>query len=412
MATPEGRNFKLNVAEGVAFMTGAAFLSQAAILPLFVAQYTDAKWALGLITAVSMLGMTASQCLGAAYTAGAKSFWGAFRFQTLLPRLAVAALCLVPWLPASWALPAFFVVFGLYTFALGFNAPVWYEMIAQVIPADRRGHFMGLRSAIGGVTSLGAMAAAGWVLDAVPAPRNFAALFAGAAALMFLSYFWIMQTRHDWAPLDARRRSAPPFWPSALRLLKEHVNFRRYVLSRLVLSGTVMGTAFYVIYGKETFGLTMAQSSLLAIAFVYLPNVAGLFWGRLCDQVGNKPLQVPAALIAGAAHGVFLAVPSLPVFVACLAVIGCANVIFNICDSKWLLELDRERCGAVVSFFNLALMPSSVVLALGSGAIAQALGMPALFGLTAISWIAGGVLLALAVAEPRRAAVAPAPGPT
>lgn len=404
MASREARNFKYNVAEGVAFITGSAFVSQAAILPLFVAQYTDARWVLGLITAVSMLGMTASQCLGAAYTAGAPSFWTTCRFQFLLPRLALLLMCVVPWLPPAWALPAFFLAFGLYTFTLGFNAPVWFEFISHVIPPDHRGHFLGLRNAIGGITSLAAMGAASWVLDTVPAPANFGVLFATAAALMFLSFFWIVQTRHDWTEADEKRHQAPPFWNSAVALLKENANFRSYVMSRLVLSGSVMGTAFYVVHGKEAFGLSVAQSSLLAIAFVYLPGMAGLLWGKLCDQWGNKPLQVPAAVAAGAAHLVFLAVPSLPVFVACLTVIGCANVIFNICDGKWLLELDRERCGAVVSFFNLALMPSSVVLSLGSGAIAQALGMPALFGLTGLAWIAGGLLLAASVREPRREA--------
>ena len=404
MATQDARNFNYNVAEGVAFMTGSAFVSTAAILPLFVAQYTDAKWTFGLITAVSMLGMTAAQCLGAAYTAGAPSLWNTFRIQVLVPRLAMALMCLVPWLPAGWALPAFFVAFGLYTFTMGFNTPVWFEFISHVIPPDRRGHFMGLRNAIGGVTSLAAMGAASWVLAALPAPANFGVLFGAAAVLMFLSFAWMLETRHDWTGADAKRRQAPPFWGSARRLLQENGNFRRYVLSRLLISGSVMGTAFYVVYGKDTFGLSVAQSSLLAIALVYLPGLAGLVWGKLCDQLGNKPLQVPAAIVAGLAHLVFLAVPSLPVFVGCLIAIGCANVVYNICDSKWLLELDRERCGAVVSFFNLALMPTSVALSLGSGAIAQVLGMPALFGLTGLAWILGGVFLAAAVAEPEREA--------
>jgi MFS family permease len=398
---PTSRNFKLNVAEGVAFTTGGAFVSQAAILPLFVAQYTDARWALGMITAVSMLGMTASQCLGAAYTASARSFWATCKLQFLLPRLALAAMCIVPWLPGPWALGAFFLAFGLYTFALGFNAPVWFQFVSHVIPSDRRGRFMGIRSAIGGITSLLAMGAASWVLAALPVPGNFGACFVLAAMLSFLSLYLITRTRFDWSQADQRLQQAPPFWPSALTLLREHGNFRRYVLSRLVLSGSVMGTAFYVVYGMELFHLSASQSLLFAIALLYLPNIAGIVWGQLSDRWGNKPLQVPAALAAGAAHLLFLAVPSLPVYVLCLAVIGCANVIFAICDSKWLLELDRERCGAVVSFFNLALMPTSVVLSLASGPIAQVLGMPAVFAMTALCWAGGGLLLWLAVTERR-----------
>lgn len=396
----EARNYALNVGEGVAVITAGVFFSQSAILPLFVARHTDAAWALGLIPAIALLGGQLPQLIGAAAVAKSRDFRSTFLFHTALPRIALAILALTPLLPPQVALVGFFVTFGLYTLMSGFNAPSWFEFISHVVPAPLRGRFFGDRNTIGGLTGLAALGGSGWLLATLPYPYNFSACFLVAAALWVVSYGCMGATRHDWRAVNASREAAPAFMPSAIALLREHAGFRAYVAARWLLAGSVMGAAFYVVHAQRTFHLTTAQSSLLAMALVVLPNLTGVVWGRLCDRVGNRRVQVPVAMAAALACWTLLLAPGLGVYAGALFVIGCANVVINISDSKWLTELDPARCGMVVSFFNLSLLPASVLFSLGAGAIAQVAGMPAVFFGAGLAWFAGALaLMAIGVRE-------------
>lgn len=395
------RNYALNVGEGVCVITAAVFFSQSAILPLFVARHTDATWALSLIPIIAILGVQLPQLVGAAIVAKSADFRATFLRLGLLPRLAMVGLALSPWLPGHWALVGLFVAFGLSTLACGAHAPAWYEFIAHVVPGHLRGRFFGDRNALGGLTGLAALGATSWLLQALPYPANFSACFSVAALLWFVSYACMWATRHDWRHVDAARADAQPFWRSAVAMFQEHAGFRRYVAARWLVSGSIMGVAFYVIFAQRHFHLSAAQSSLLAMAMTLLPGLLGRVWGRLIDTFGLRRVQVPAAVAGGLACWLLLVAPSLPVYALGLFVIGCANMIVMIGDSKWLTELDPARCGAVVSCFNLATCPASVGFSMAAGLIAQVAGMPVVFFLTGVAWLAGAALVAWALGEPR-----------
>ncbi|MNS74748.1 Major Facilitator Superfamily protein [compost metagenome] len=270
-----------------------------------------------------------------------------------------------------------------------------------MVPGHLRGRFFGDRNALGGLTGLAALGATSWLLATLPYPANFSACFSVAAGLWFVSYACMGATRHDWARVDAARADAQPFWRSAVALLRDHAGFRRYVAARWLVSGSIMGVAFYVIFAQRHFHLTVAQSSLLAMALTLLPGLLGMLWGRWIDTLGLRRVQVPAAVVGGLACWLLLVAPSLPLYALGLFLIGCANMIVMIGDNKWLTELDPARCGAVVSCFNLAMCPASVGFSLAAGLIAQAAGMPVVFFLTGAAWLVGAVLVAWALGEPR-----------
>jgi hypothetical protein len=94
------------------------------------------------------------------------------------------------------------------------------------------------------------------------------------------------------------------------------------------------------------------------------------------------------------------------VYAAGLLLVGFANIVYSITDNKWLLELVPERPGAVLSFFNLALLPVVVGASLGAGPLAQRLGTPVLFVITALAWTLGAWVISR-LAEPRLGPVAP-----
>jgi Na+/melibiose symporter-like transporter len=233
-------------------------------------------------------------------------------------------------------------------------------------------------------------AAAGAVLAAVPGPRGFAACFAIAAALAVLAYAFFAATRHDWAGFTAAR-GATGFWREAVALVRTSAPFRGYLLARVCMTATVASTGFYAIHAVEAFGLTAAQASLLSIAIVFVPNLTAASWGLLADRVGNRRVQVPAVAAAAVANLALAATPPLPVYVGLLVVAGFVNVVNQLVDNKFLMELDPARCGTLLGALNLALTPWLLVLPLGAGVLAELAGVGAVFAAT-------GAALGLAVA--------------
>ncbi|HBN07200.1 MAG TPA: hypothetical protein DD435_00655 [Cyanobacteria bacterium UBA8530] len=390
------KNFILNMGDGAAFNGGMAFIAPAAILPLFVHHYTSAGWVLGLVMGLFMLGLCLPQPFGAANAAQLSDLWSSVRGQFLLPRLALVGMATTPWLPDHLALPGFFLFFTLYSFFLGFQIPLWYAFLAQFVPPEERGKFFGYRGAFGGLFGLLGALAAGWCLQSLPHPWGFGSCFFMAALLQSISYLFVTSTEKEEREIE---RPEASFFASGLALLRENSRFKRYLLSRIVLSGSTMATAFYVIHAKSLFSLTAAQSSLLAIALVYLPATLGVIWGPLSDTWGARNMQVGGAVLAGVANLFILGERSLYGYLALLFLAGCGNLAVTQLDGKWLMELDEGRQGAVVSFFNLALVPSTALLPMVAGFLSDYWGMPSVFAATAGFWLSGGLMLAFLVEE-------------
>ena len=386
------RNFALNVLDGMLFATGAAFFTHAGLVPLFVSTLTPARWPIGLVTPVLLVGIAVTQLLGAAYAAGRPDLWRTLRVTSVAPRLWVLALAFVPFVPPPYTLPCFFGVWAMYALSLGFCIPIWATFVAQVIPARDRGKFFGLRAALGAVMGIAGTGGAAAVLAALPGPTGFAACFAIATALLTLSMLACWATRHDWRAFEAQRQEAGgAFWADARAAVARNPAFRSYLAARVCMTASTAATGYYAVHGAAVYHLTMAQGSLLAFAIVIVPNLTSVLWGVLADRLGNRWAQVPAIAAASVAHLVLAQTPALPVYVGCLVLAGLVNVVNQLVDNKYMMELDEERCGTLLGALNLALAPALLLLPALAGVLAELAGVPAVF-------VATGAALALATA--------------
>ena len=81
----------------------------------------------------------------------------------------------------------------------GFTANAWQSMIAKIIPSNWRGTFFGAQAGLANVLISVAAIAAGFILDKVHDPLNFALCFALTIVGMGLSMFFMGLTRE---PVD------------------------------------------------------------------------------------------------------------------------------------------------------------------------------------------------------------------
>ena len=126
--------------------------------------------------------------------------------------LVVAAVASARWPGLSLAL--FLTAYGWRTMGGGAMGPAWQDMIARVIPLDRRGRFWGLSSSLGVGCGVAGSLLSAWLLRTLPFPDSFVALFAMAASLVTISWFFLAQTREPPQRVTAPRRSQRQFWPA------------------------------------------------------------------------------------------------------------------------------------------------------------------------------------------------------
>ncbi|TVR51737.1 MAG: MFS transporter, partial [Spirochaetaceae bacterium] len=157
-------NFWVNILD-LSFITlGSALVSRETVMPLLVSRLTDSNIAIGAISSVFTLGLLLPQLFVANFSerlVRKKPFvmvLGGLGERLPFLLIGVAILVFGRTHPGI-ALGAFFFLLAASAVCNGIATPAWFDMIAKVIRAERRGLFSGLSHSIG--AGMAALSAAG-----------------------------------------------------------------------------------------------------------------------------------------------------------------------------------------------------------------------------------------------------------
>ena len=185
-------NFLVNTLDGAAFGFGMSFFSSTIILPLFVSHFTDNPLTIGLISFLGWGGVLLPQLFmaNAVERAPIKKFFP-MTLGFFLERLPVFLLAPVVYFLATrqpiLTLIIFFVLYTWHNVGAGVIIVGWQDMIAKVIPVEKRGRFFGISNFIGNGTGILGALVVPFVLDKFTFPLGYVFSFAVAGALFFLS---------------------------------------------------------------------------------------------------------------------------------------------------------------------------------------------------------------------------------
>lgn len=400
-------NFSVNTADVVFITLGLSLISRETVLPVLISHLTDSKIAIGLLPAVWSLGYYLPQLLTANFTEG-------LRYKKPFVMLVSGLGERVPYLLVAlavlfWAESSPFAVLvillagiGMAGASAGIATPAWFDMIAKVIPIQRRGLWSGLGHGLGALLGVAGAYAVGRILGAYAYPQNF-------ATLLFLAFFFVVIS---WISLSLTRE--PPSTTTKVRIplirylsqlpavLGRDRNYRRYLISRTVINLGAMATGFFIVYGRERFALDGAQVGLLTGVLIGSVAVLNLVWGVTGDRVGHKTVLTGAALAMAGAPIVALLAPDSGWLVLTFVLLGAGmageqasslNIILEFCA-----EEDRPT---YIGLTNTLLAPVLIVAPIVGGWLATVFGFPVLFVVAALIASAGMLLLALWVREPR-----------
>jgi MFS family permease len=401
-------NFLVNSLDGASFWFGMSFISSTIILPLYVSHFTNSPLLIGLIPFLSTAGYLVPQLFtsNAVERAPRKKFFpvtiGFFLERVPIFLLAPTAYFLATSRP-TLALIAFLGLYAWHTIGAGMIIVGWQDMIAKIIPVEKRGRFFGITNFLGnGAGILGALAVP-FVLDKYAFPSGYVISFALAGALIFLSWVFLSLAREP-----AVQNSKPPvsqmdYLRSLPEVLRKDRNFRMYLLSQIVFYLSGMAIGFLAVYAVQTWHMSDATAGGFTIALQIGLALGNLFFGFLADRKGHKlSLEICVALnIASLILAIFA--PSLWWFFPVFFLRGAINGGTFVSGISIVYEFtDAENRATYIGLANTLPGVAGAIAPLLGGLLADVISYQGMFILAAIIGVISWILLRFAVREPRQ----------
>ncbi len=287
------------------------------------------------------------------------------------------------------------------SFAIGLASPFFDNASSAVLPeiVDRhaleRANSWNQSSLLLCANLIGPPVGAALFVWQASAPLGIeAASFVGSALLV---------AQVAWAGNRPARTGAAPTREvvEGLRYLWNHQLLRSLGLMLAVINGLTGGiVAIFVLYVLEVLKLPEAAYGWLVAAFAVGGLIGAYAAGRVRAAVGIFGTVVGVGLLFVVGAVLLGAVPALPAVVVAILLIGLGSVLWNVVTVSLRQRIvPKEMLGRVTSVYRMVGMGARPLGAIGSGALAHAIGTGALTDADGIrvSYLVGAGILLLAV---------------
>jgi MFS family permease len=401
-------NFAVNSLDGASFWFGMSFFSSTIIIPLFVSHFTDNPLVFGLIPFLGWAGVLIPSLFmaNAVERAPLKKFFPV-NLGFFLERLPLFFLAPVVYFLAVsqplLTLVIFFLLYAWHNFGAGVIIVGWQDMIAKVIPVERRGRFFGITNFIGNAAGILGALAVPFVLDKFTYPMGFVFTFAVVAVLIFVSWVFLSLTREPAVYTSKPPVSQRVYFKSLPDVLRKDRNFRMYLLSQIIFALSGMAAGFLLVYTVQTWSLPDVEASGFMIALQIGLVLANLFFGFLADRKGHKLNLEVCWLLSVLSLFLALVAPSPVWFFLIFFLRGAVTAGTMISGSSIVYEFtDAENRPTYLGLANTIPGLASVIAPLIGGWLAGAISYQAMFSLSAAIGVVSWALLRFTVREPRQ----------
>jgi MFS family permease len=382
------------------------------VIPLFVSNLTDSAMLIGLIPAIHGMGWQLPQLFIADRVSRQSRYKPMMMMLTLHERLPFLGLALVAWslsrLEGQTALLLTFSLLIWQGLGGGFAATAWQSMIGKIFPANRRGTFYGSQAAIANLlASLGAVLA-GYLLDLLGVSAGFGLCFFLAFVAMAISFSALAQTRepeHAPPPADPTGRS---FWNRLGAILQSDVNFRRFLVGRVLSQFAMMAGAFFTVYAVTRHNVSELEAGWMTGIYMATQIVVNPLMGWLGDRWSYRG-GMEIGLVA-AALSALLAwwAPGPGWFYLVFILAGIAGVGIWTLTLSMTLEFGTEaQRPAYIGLSNTLVAPANIIAPLLGGWLADIAGYQTTFLVSAVGGLAALLVFHLLVRDPRKLVPAP-----
>lgn len=399
-------NFIVNLTDGTLFWFGASFFAYRTILPVYIANLTDSKFAIALLSTIIATGWLVPQLFTAnwvqrlpqkKYAPVVVGFWS--------ERVPIFLLVGAAWLATisyPLALIASFICITWHIIGAGTIAVGWQDMLAKIFPVDRRGKFFGLTNFGGTATGVLGASTVAWLLKQYEFPISYTLAFAAGSVFILISWFFLRMTREPAVESSEAPVSNVDFLRRLPEIVRADCNFRRYLISQMVISGGGMAIGFLAVYAVQRWQLPDSQAGTYTVAMLIGQAISNLAFGWLADRKGHKLILELSTLATGIAVGMAAIAPAPGWFYIIFALNGVAAAGFMLSGIMIVFEFtSAETRPTYIGLYNTVIGVISAIMPMLAGWLANAYNYPLMFVVAFIIGLAGLGLLHFWVREPR-----------
>ncbi len=398
-------NFTTLLLDWFFFVVAISFASVNTILPVFARRLTSSSFLIGLVPALSALGLYLPQILTANFIEKLKRNKDFIMLVTVGERVPWLILFLgVIFLPpqSPLMLPAFLLLYAVIAFSGGIATPAWQDMLAKLISVRRRGRFFGWSNFLAGGGGIAAAFLSVHLLNRFPYPRNFSLCFLFAFIFTSVSWIFLGLVRE---PTDSRKGKKSTLKDYLRRLpilLRKDKNFLSFLVSNALLSCSGMATAFFAVHAINKLALPDSQIGVFTLLLLSGQTVSSVIWGYLGDRKGYKMVMELGSVLTILSIILALFSSTVYLFYAVFFVFGWALSAQLISGMGLVLEFSKpETRPTYIASANTVRAPFMALSPLLGGFLADRISFPFVFVLTILVLLGGISYLALLVKEPR-----------
>lgn len=405
------KNLKHNVTVGLwdggLFGMALGFASFGTILPLFVASMTDSAMLIGLVPAIHSAGWLLPQLFTASHVSRLRRYLRTVLLMTVHERIpflgfAIVAL-LLPIIGANAGLLLTFLLLVWQGLGGGFTANAWTSMISKIIPPESRGTFFGMQAGLANLFISGSAIAAGYLLNALASPWDFAVCFFIASIFFTLSWFALAAT-HE--PEDNEKiipEEKTHFWDDAKKVLSRDKNFNWFLSARILSQFATMGFSFYIIYALREFGMTEVVAGYLTATLTISQTIANIGMGWIGDRIGHRAMLITGAVAAFLSAVLAWNAASIAWFYPIFLLTGMANVSIWTIGMTMTVDFGSESERPIyIGLSQTLTAPATIIAPIVGGWIADSAGFIPTFTISIVlSLVMIGILVFL-VKDPRK----------
>jgi len=405
---------RYGVLHGAAFHMATAFADPYAVVPLFLAGFTESRALIGLLVSlvaavgvVPQLGMSRQL---RRHPDSARAFMLAGIWTRCGVWGVIALIALLMPVQSVWILIMFVFLVSIYSLGGGVAVLPFKQVITDTISPERRSTFFGRRLLIGGILAVLAGVAVTHVLgsQALVWPRSYGILFALSFAGLAAAYAAMSRLRFAQRPGKRQSARLPPLRKEVNGVFREYPILKRLIAVRLLSGGLPLVLPFLTLYATREVGISLAWVGVYVAALQAGAILSNLGWMPLGNRLGTRAVILSGLGLAVLSFAVILVSKSAIALAVALGLAGAGMSAMAVGFSGYVLELGTPELRPLLFALEDTLLIPLYFMPLLGGCLVDGHGYRS-------AVLVGGALLlaafvcACTLCEPRRGDVACGP---
>ncbi|MGC9454035.1 MAG: MFS transporter [Phycisphaerae bacterium] len=411
---PGRHNMRYGVLHGAAFHMATAFADPHAVIPLFLAGFTESRALIGLVVSlVGAVGILPQLAMSRQLRRNPRSA-RPFMLVAIWTRCGawglIAAMALLMPVQSVWILIAFVCLISVYSLGGGVAVLPFKQVVSDTISPQRRSSFFGWRLLIGGILAVVAGVIVTQVLGSgiFSWPRNYGVLFALSFITLAAAYIAMSQLRFSYRRLESPPAALPALRQEVADAFRQYPILKRLIAVRLLSGGLPLAFPFLTLYATGELGISLAWVGVYVASRQAGGILSNFGWMPLGNRFGTRSVILSGLALAALGFGVILLSGSPVALAGAFALAGAGMSAMTVGFSGYILELGTPQLRPLLFALEDTLLMPLYFMPLLGGWLVDGFGyLPAI--LVGGALLLAGFICACALCEPRRGDLACGP---